>query len=265
MYASKLFNYNFKRELIKINTDYNKFGNDPKDFMIDFMFYINKELLGDEQSFILKNEINKTNKIKLFQFYREEFQRSQTIITELFGWFKQIEKNCLFCKQKTYEFIIDTNFIFNLQKICEDMKNRNLRLIDCFKNYFSEEIKKFTCKNCRNINKNGKVSNKICMLPNYLIIILDRGKDDEFNCNIDFGYKIDLNDVTEQIEDKSNTNYNLIAATFLYGTSGAGHTVAFCKHFDGQYYIFDDTNYYIEELKNLKKNKPFIIIYEKEL
>lgn len=257
--------YNFKRELIKINHDYNMFGNDPKDFIRDFIFNINKELLGEDQSFVLKNDIKKTNKIELFRYYRDEFQRSQTIITELFGWIKQIEKTCSSCKQKTYEFIVDTNFIFNLQKICKVLKKNNLMLKECFNDYFSDENKKFKCKSCGIVDKRGKISNKICMLPNYLIIILDRGKDDLFNCNIDFDYEIDIKEVTEQIEDKSNTKYKLLGATFLYGTSGAGHTIAFCKHFDDVYYIFDDENYYPGDLKNLKKDKPFIIFYEKEL
>ena len=253
--------------LCNLNSNFNSFGNDPKDVLLDFLFYINKELLGDEQSFVLKNEIKKTEKFELFQYYKDEFKRSQTIITELFGWFKQIEKTCSICNKKTYEFIIDTNFIFNLKKICKDMKRNYLSLKECFNYYFSDETKKFTCKNekCRTTINGGKISNKICVLPNYLIIILDRGKDDEINCNIDFDYDLDLDDVTEEIEYKSNTKYKLLGATFLYGTSGAGHTIAFCKHFDGKYYIFDDTKYYERKLENLKKDKPFIIFYEKEL
>ena len=55
----------------------------------------------------------------------------------------------------------------------------------------------------------------------------------------------------EQIEEKQyNTKYELLGATSLYGSSGAGHTIAFCKHFDNKYYIFDDNLVYEEKLEN---------------
>ena len=98
-----------------------------------------------------------------------------------------------------------------------------------------------------------------------MIIILDRGKDDQFKCFVDFDYEIDLKDVTEQIEEKHyNTKYELIGASFLYGASGSGHTVAFCKHFDNEYYLFNDSSYYKEDLKNLKNSNAFLLFYERK-
>ena len=128
--------------------------------------------------------------------------------------------------------------------------------------------KNFTCQNSQcnhKENKNGDIDNKLCVLPEYLIIILDRGKDDKFNCHVDFDYELDLKEVTEQIEDiKYNTKYDLIGATFLYGSSGAGHTVAFCKHFDNKYYLFDDSICSEKKLEDLKNNKAFLLFYERK-
>jgi ubiquitin C-terminal hydrolase len=104
-----------KKALCDINQNFYSFGNDPKDVLLDFIYNINKELLGEELSFKLTNKINKTEKVELFNYYKNEFKRSKTKITELFGWFKQIERTCLYCTKITYDFIIDTNFIFNLK------------------------------------------------------------------------------------------------------------------------------------------------------
>ena len=127
-----------------------------------------------------------------------------------------------------------------------------------------DENKTFSCPTCKD-NKNCKVSYKLCVLPKYMIIILDRGKNDSFDCHVDFDYNIDIQKYTEQIEDeKHNTKYELIASTFLYGASGAGHTVAFCKHFDNNYYLFNDSSFYLEELNKLKNNKAFLLFFERQ-
>ena len=143
-----------------------------------------------------------------------------------------------------------------------------MKLLECFKFYFKKEKKNFTCQNRNCIYKikvNGDIDNKLCVLPEYLIIILDRGKDDKFDCYVDFDYELDLKEVTEQIEDiKYNTKYDLIGATFLYGSSGAGHTVAFCKHFDNKYYLFNDRICSEKKLEDLKNNKAFLLFYERK-
>jgi len=265
---------NFKDALIAKNQNYKSFGSDPKDVIMDFIFYMNEELLEmkNELSLKLNNIINKCNQKKLFEYYIEEFERTKTIITELFGWFKQTRRKCKYCKKNTFDFIFELYFNFSLQKIYNNTNRnkyeRKLKLIECFKFYFKNEKKNFTCQNSQcnhKENKNGDIDNKLCVLPEYLIIILDRGKDDKFNCHVDFDYELDLKEVTEQIEDiKYNTKYDLIGATFLYGSSGAGHTVAFCKHFDNKYYLFDDSICSEKKLENLKNNKAFLLFYERK-
>ena len=253
----------FKTELEKNNPDY---GSDPKDIILDFFYYTNKELLGDENSIQLSNKINKCNKKELFEYYKDEFERTKTKISELFCWFKQIKRKCNHCRETTYDFINELYFIFNLEKVCNNTKNKNyyLKLIDCFKDYFKIKNDIFTCQNC-NTKKSGTLENRICVLPKYLIIILDRGKNDKFNCRVDFEQYLDLDEVTEQIEnEKYNSKYELIGVTFLQGSSGTGHTVAFCKHFDNKYYLFNDSNYNQEKLDNLKYSyKAFLLFYER--
>ena len=251
----------FKIELEKNNPNY---GADPKDVILDFFYYVNKELLCDENSIQLDNTINKCNKNELFQYYKGEFERAKTKISELFGWFKQIIRECN-CNKITYDFVLEYHFIFNLKKVCLNTKKKYyLNLLECFKDYFKEEKKIFTCQNCGK-RKMGKICQKICVLPKFLLIILDRGKDDKFKCQVDFDYNLDLNEITEQIEnEKYKAKYELIGATFLIGSSGGGHTIAYCKHFDGKYYLFNDNRYEEKLLNELKYYKAFLLFYERK-
>ena len=258
-----------KDQLISLNDMYSSFGNDPKDVLNDLIFNIHKELNGDAQ-IKNNNKLNKLKKLEVFNYYKKEVERISTIISTLFGWFHQTTKYCEICKNKYYEFTFEFTLTFNLEKIYNDKPNGNknnnnkLNIKDCFINYFSENIKKFKCSTCSK-RIEGKIANKICVLPNYLIIILDRGKDDKFNCIVDFDYEIDLKDVTEQIEEgKYNTKYELIGSSFLYGSSGNGHTIAFCKHFDNEYYLFNDENYYKRDLESLKNSNAFLLFYERK-
>ena len=174
-------------------------------------------------------------------------------------------KNCVYFV--TYDFIFDFYFIFNLKKICEMNSVKRLNLLDCFKFYFSLETKQFTCQNviCKKINNNSHIFNKICLIPKYLIIILNRGKNDYFDCHVDFDDKLDIKEFVEQNGNEKNiTEYKLIGATFLIGKSGAGHTIAFCRHFDNKYYIFNDSQYYLEKLETFRNSKAFILIYERK-
>lgn len=265
----------FKEAIGKLNSNYMKFGNDPKSVIMDFIYHINDELLmfKGENSVKLNNNINRCQKKELFQYYQDEAKRAKTKISELFGSFTLKEKRCIKCKKSTFDFIYDFYFIFNLEKLYKSRnpfifshKKRELNLEDCFKEYFKIENKPFTCQNkdCSYINNKGIIIKKLYEPPKYLIIILDRGKNDKFNCQVYFKRNLDLSEVTE-IKDYGNkkTNYQLIGATFLFGRSGGGHTVAFCKHFDNQFYLFDDQSISGYTLNELKNNKSFLLFYER--
>ena len=85
---------------------------------------------------------------------------------------------------------------------------------------------------------------------------------------VDFEESIDLNDSYIKVEGApkdNNTKYTLIGGTILYGSRGSGHTVAFCKHFDGQYYLFNDSNYRKISLNEIKEQKIYLLFYNKNV
>ena len=102
-------------------------------------------------------------------------------------------------------------------------------------------------------------------LPKYFIMIFSRGKNENFECKIEFEENLDLKDFYKGIKgfEENTTQYKLFAGTILYGSGGYGHTVAFCKHFDGNYYIFNDSSYHKTTFEEIKKEKIYLLFYKK--
>ena len=80
------------------------------------------------------------------------------------------------------------------------------------------------------------MTNKFCVLPKILILVLSRGYHNKFNCRIKFNETLDMNNYYDPINNEGyiNTEYKLIGATFAYDWNyeGTGHTVAFCKTYE---------------------------------
>ena len=103
-------------------------------------------------------------------------------------------------------------------------------------------------------------------LPKYLIFHMYRGKDEKFECNVDFDEHLDLDPSyysINGIKREENTKYTLCAGTILWGSHGYGHTVAFCKHFNGEYYIFNDSSTYKTNFNEIKNQKIYLLFYKK--
>ena len=260
----------FKRALINIDQKYGSFnGCDPKDVVEEFLCTVHSEL-NDDASVKLNNKLNKLNKIEVFKYYKDQEEKTKTIISELFSWCCEREKYCPDCGNKTYDFDFDNVLIFYLEKVYKELKanffsQKKLDLInDCFKYRFMNRKKQFHCFYCDE-SKNGDVTEILYELPKYFIIVLDRGKDDKFQCDVNFEIDIDLSSYTEQTYEKNySTKYSLLCATFLQGHSGCGHTVAFCKHFDNNYYLFNDSSVSKENRNYIKNKNAFLLFYERK-
>ena len=258
----------FYNSLKSINDEYDKYGNDPKNVVYDILLNIHQEEIGSEKSVKLNKNIEKTEKEKLFNYYKEQEEDNTSIISKLFSWCHQNMKRCDNCDEKFFDFEYDNIFLFYLEKISkEKYKNKNGRLNlerDCFSNMFCSKKGSFFCPYCKK-NTNGLIEDFICILPKYLIIILDRGKDDNFECPFKFVKTIDLSNFTEIIcetnNEKNNFEYELLCVTYL--NKKPSHTIAFCKHFNGKYYLFDDEELDEIEFEKIKENKPFLLFYKR--
>ena len=144
------------------------------------------------------------------------------------------------------------------------MKKKKLSLDDCFKNHRKAEHltgeNQIYCNKCRN-NTNAIMYDEIHKAPNVLIIILNRGKGNKFECDLDFGETLNLNDyITNPSSPKS---YALIGVISHLGKSSLeGHFIAYCKHFDDSWYIFNDS--IVKQIGGETdfKGIPYILFYK---
>ena len=93
-----------------------------------------------------------------------------------------------------------------------------------------------------------------------MIIFLDRGIYNSFKCTVVFPEKLNINEF-EEIKDGE---YNLIGVIEHLGPSNiSGHFIASCKHFDGKWYLFSDSNFRCIQDKYRQFGEPYLLFYEK--
>ena len=118
------------------------------------------------------------------------------------------------------------------------------------------------CNDCRCL-QDSCVKRVIDKTPTILIIILDRGKN---NQDFQDGFNIDeYLDLKNFVPNDTNTNYYLCGVITHQGESGpSGHFIAFCKmDFEAPWYSYNDAS--VNECKDIKEiftNKiPYILFY----
>ena len=143
-------------------------------------------------------------------------------------------------------------------------EKKKLTLDECFEhNRNAENLtgeNQIYCNNCK-CNTNAVMYDEIHKAPNVLIIILNRGKGNIFECDLDFPHAIDLSKYITNPE--SPKSYELIGVISHLGQSSLeGHFIAYCKHFDCAWYIFNDSIVkQIDENKDFK-GIPYILFYK---
>ena len=256
----------FLKSLVRVNQGYNYgFGNDPKDVVSDILFQLHQELGIKDMSIQLNKYVDKRKKKQLFDYYKNQEESNKTKISELFNWCRQTKKKCSNCSEEFYDFEYEFMLFFYLEKIYNEQNTKNVKLDlinDCFENTFKKREENITCPYC-NKREKGEIDNHICVLPKYFIIILDRGKNDKFDCGVNFGKEINISKFVSQIDNpKYNPKYELLCATFLRGKSGNGHTVAVCKEED-KYYLLNDAWSTELNINYFKNEKPFLLFYKR--
>ena len=143
-------------------------------------------------------------------------------------------------------------------------EKKKLSLNDCFK--MNKNLENLTgenqifCNNCRS-KQNAIMYDEIHKAPNVLIIILNRGKGNSFECDIDFPMELNL---SEHISNPASPkNYELIGVISHLGESSMeGHFIAYCKHFDEGWYLFNDGIVRQDPGKGVYNGVPYILFYK---
>ena len=139
-----------------------------------------------------------------------------------------------------------------------------LTLYDCFKENECEEIlsdsNQIFCNHCKR-SSNAKTKNELYKIPNILILILNRGRGNSFKCDVDFPHQLDLSQFVNN--PSSPNNYKLIGVISHLGESSMeGHFIAYCIHFDENWYLFNDGIVTQVAPNDIKKGTPYILFYQ---
>ena len=266
----------FLKNLIEIDDSFKgSKGNDSGDLLSTILTACQEELGQDSEPQDMSLDQKQENLIFSDLFHKNI--EVSSIIYELFSYYKRIKNICFECGAIYYSINLDYMIIFNLEQVfrmnSNDLTtspyNRVVSIENCLSTFSFDKssfcLKGMLCKYC------NKVSNKFSVksfatLPKYLIMVMYRGKDEKFECKVDFKEYLDLKESYYNVKGvpiEKSTKYSLFCGTILYGSKGYGHTVAFCKHFDNNYYIFNDTNTRKTDFDEIQKQKIYLLIYKK--
>ena len=143
--------------------------------------------------------------------------------------------------------------------------NNEVNLIDCFNYYQKDDIIIGYCDRCCNDNAQIISRTKLFTIPNYLIILLNRGKGIQFNIKINFPEILNTNGIAI-----NPGNYLLYGVVKHFGdSSSCGHFAAYCRSpIDNCWYFYNDaivTPINENEKARIQENGLTYILFYKHL
>ena len=270
----------FKKTISELNPLFEGVqANDSKDLIIFLLEVWNNELvkINNIKNNIIEDQngpypkIDSSNQYKVFENFINNFKKTHcSIIGEYLCGFNKSVFICQNCYKNTFNFNLYNILIFSLEATSNyfNLSNNNsitptINFDCCFKCMAKEEL--FQDTYCQHCGKTGlsKYRETIFSMPQYLIIILNRGKGNVFNCNVQIPETFDAS-IYIEIKNQNN-NYELVGIVSHFGESGmGGHFIAFCKHsIDGKWRCYNDS--VVTECQNdyLNKGVPYILFYKK--
>ena len=272
-------------------------ANDSKDLILFILEQIHRELKPEENgdNGLAQNyeEIDQSDKNAVLEDFDKSMKNNVSIISELFFGKNEIISDCLNCRQNgnpivKYNFQIFNFIVFPLKEVSNYKKNKfsilnninNINNIDtgeesvtldeCFEQYVLPAImtgdNMMFCNNCQQLSATSYTT-KIYTSPEILILILNRGKGNEFKIKINFEQIISIDKYVEQ-KESSELKYKLYGVLTHLGSSDMnGHFVAFCfSIIDNVWYKFNDG--LVDQVNNFQKEvhdfgEPYVLFYEK--
>ena len=258
---------NFRNILIENDESFNgSDGNDSKDVILLLLYSIQNELGGEED---LNFDIDNTKEHLLFQDLVKNNKSINSIILENFCFCEKKINKCYVCGEIYFNLTNQYFITFNLKNIYDYYKkdkDEAISIEECLTfNCFEEADFQIKCQKCNKL-QDSLTTISFATVPNYLFIILDRGINEEFDCNFDFKEQIDLMDLYNPVvgeQRENNLKFSLFAGTILRGDHGTGHTFTFAKHFDGNLYLFNDTQVKKTTFKDIKDEKVYLLFYQR--
>ena len=282
--------YDFKNIISEMNPLFQGISaNDSKDLILFILQQLHEELKLKVQEDTLQNQnkeiADQTNRNAVFEEFKESMKNNVSIISELYFGMNEIISDCLNCRQKgnpviKYNFQIFNFIIFPLKEVSNYKKTKlnnetninddSVTIYDCFEQFIQPAIMSgdnmMFCNHCQQLT-NTSYTTKIFSTPKILILILNRGKGNEFKIKINFEKIISIEKYVEQ-KEKEELKYELYGVLTHLGTSDmSGHFVSFCYSIiDKIWYKFNDA--FVESINDFQKDvhdfeDPYILFYRK--
>ena len=298
--------YFFKNTIGKLNPLFqNNEACDAKDLIIFIIEQMHKELkypIKDSENNNQNVELNQYDRKNALLFFINSYKKMYSKISEIFYGFKETTNMCLNCKNVfnsqnmanpiCYNYDLFNCLIFPLEEVKKMKYNNNIdnnnnffiqnqnninnivTIYDCFE--YNQRIDNFKgqnqsyCNICKQFS-DSLFCSKIFSSPNILILILNRGKDNEYDVKLYFEETIDIsNYILDKDIDMRNKLYNLYGIISHTGESGpSGHFIASCKsHIDGNWYRYNDVlvgQIYDIQKEAIEFGTPYILFYQKQI
>ena len=279
---SPLYPYIFKEKLGQLNPLFQgPIPNDAKDLLTFMLMQLHDELNhptnnnNNNQNMIIDSYIQKDKKVMFKNFVTFFKNNYKSIISELFYGLTYNQTQCQICHTTIYNYQTFNFLIFPLAQVLNHkMQSVNFQnnfenkvtLDECFQfNQITTPLNDYYCNFCRQTSI-GMYANFISVLPNIIIIILNRGAGLEHDVKIEFEENLDLKNYVEYLKESSF--YELIGVVTHYGESGAsGHFMARCKSpVCEDWYLYNDA--IVQKIGFFNKEEffgghPYILFYKK--
>ena len=275
---------NFNQVLIMENPLFNGLNDcEPKELIVFLLERFHQELnvideymvLDEQEQF--QNEYDENNMLN--SFLKDFKIKFNSIISNLFCGVIETKNECQECNNTKYNFTSYNYIDFNLKAINKycilkglknnsdniDYNNIDIDLYECF-NYYCDKYLRIEdnqeyCNICQK-NCDTFYSLYFYSLPNYLIINLNRGKENIYQYNVSFPEKLNLLNFVTFAD--GNTYFELYAVICKDLNSMTEHFIAYCKNsIDKNWYKYNDSIIEPCNQKNLYlQNMPYILFYQ---
>ena len=185
-----------------------------------------------------KKNYNKTDKNEVINYGIMNIKNAEdSIISDIFNWYKIIELHCIQCEQISFDFYSCNIFQLNLLEFKKNIDRNNFNIYDII-NYELRKKEESICEYCKNKTIINKKIN-FYSSPKIFVFFLNKGDYNEELFDIKFVLEevINLNKFIEN--QKSPKKYELIGIISTNINDKIYHS--FCKSFeDQQWYHFND-------------------------
>ena len=274
---------NFKETISQMNSLFEGVqANDSKD-LINFLL----EQMHEELNVIAKNDnpgdnftltVNiQLNPDNLFEYFLQNYKKNyNSIISDSFYGFSQTEVICQNCRKVKYNYEIFSFIEFPLEQVNiyfgktpfqvnYQLQQPDIDINECFTFHQKGELmtkdNAMYCDLC-NVTFDSFYVSKIYKPPKYLILILNRGKGNIYQCNVKFPEVLNLSNYI--IGKNFNVMFDLYAVICHFGPSSmGGHFIAFCRNaLNDKWYCYNDSAVTLCQETNYLKGVPYILFYQ---